>query len=531
MSIIDLQETSPNIWKAKYQGNYGIYTIKIKTKGTETIDFSCSCPSDYYPCKHIAMIEKAIKQRIADSKKSVNNQEITVEQLLKSLSQKELYDFIVRQAQYNPELKNTILLEFTHKINKKDTNYYSQIIRNALAPVRFYFENIEYDEDCFEIDVIDQWLDKAQNFADQNNPGEAILICKACIEEYASWYKKQDSDIIDYVDTSYEERPFNILNQILSIKETDCRELLNYCKLEMLKSKYEETEMYDRFCELFMKLSAMVGSNDFIEMQDKLLQHIKDKNSWEAQKILQQKIDFYRNNGQPEKVWDVIEENLQIESFRRELTIKLIAENKLQEAKNLINTFISEKENKNRSLSNWYELKLQIAQKEKDIPTIRNTSYQFIATCFYPEYYKIYKSTFGKEEWPNEMEKLIQCYEKNSGNNRFSVSVADILLAEKQEKRLGEYIEKHLSIDNLEKYYNGFSSSFPEKTIALFRQITDKYAHNNTGRESYEHILSLLKKMNEIEGGNKLVKEMISQYRIIYRNRKVMMEILNRYSF
>jgi len=57
MSISDLQEISPDVWKAKYRGNYGTYTIKIKNDGNKTVDFSCSCPSDYYPCKHIPMVE------------------------------------------------------------------------------------------------------------------------------------------------------------------------------------------------------------------------------------------------------------------------------------------------------------------------------------------------------------------------------------------------------------------------------------------------------------------------------------------
>jgi len=111
-SIISLQEISANSWKALYQGNYGVYTIKIKTDGEKTIEFSCSCPSSGHPCKHIHIIEKAIKQHIDECEKD-GKQEIKFEQLLKDLSKKELYDFIVRQAKYDPQLKNKILLEFT----------------------------------------------------------------------------------------------------------------------------------------------------------------------------------------------------------------------------------------------------------------------------------------------------------------------------------------------------------------------------------------------------------------------------------
>jgi hypothetical protein len=529
MNTIDLQEISPNVWKAKYRGNYGIYTIKIKTDGKKTVDFSCSCPSDYYPCKHIPMVEEAIRERMAKSRKNGDEHEITIDLLLKGLSQKELYDFIVRQAQYNPQLKNAILLEFAHKANKKEsveTNNYTQLIQDALDGLYFDYEDIGYDYDSIEIDALDQWLDKAQNHVKQNNLAEAILICKACIEEYAVWLKESDCEVIDYVDESYQERPFDILIQTLSMQGTDCKELFDYCKSEMQKSKYKGTGMYDAFSKLFMKLSAMIGSDDFIALQDKLLKEISDKSSWDAKKVLQGKIDFYRNNKQPEKAWDIIKENLQIESFREELTKKLIVENKLQEAKKLINDFISKNGDKN--VYSWNKLRLQIAQKENNIPEIRRISFLFIESGFNTEFYNIYKSTFVKEEWAEKVEKLIKHYEKRHAANWFSSSVATILQTENQEEQLMKYVEKHLNVDNLEKYYTVFSSSFPENALALFRQAIDRYAQN-TGREIYERIASLFGKMVKIKGGSELVKEMISQYRVLYKNRRAMMEIINRF--
>jgi hypothetical protein len=533
MSIIDLQEISQNLWKAKYRGNYGTYTIKVKTDGNKTVDFSCSCPSGYSPCKHIPMVEEAIRERMAKNQKKQKNDnkhEITIDLLLKDLSQKDLRDFIVKQAQYNPELKNAILLEFAHKAQKKETNVnnYTQLLQDALDELYFDYEDTGYDYDSIEIEVLDRWLDKAQEYADNNNPEEAILICKACIEEFATWHKESDCEVIEYIDLSYQERPFDILSQTLSIQGTDCKKLFDYCKSEMQKPKYKGIEMYDGFSELFMKLSAMIGSDDFLTLQDKLLKEIHDKSSWEAQKILQQKIDFYQNSKQPEKADDIIRENLQIEQFREELTNKLIAENKLQEAKKLINDFTSQKGNDNRHLYPWYKLKLQIAQKENDIPEIRRTSFLFIESYFKEEYYNIYKSTFAKDEWTKNVEKMIKHYEKNHKTKWFNSSIAKVLQVEKQEERLMKYVEKHLSIDILDEYHTTFSSSFPEETLALFRQVIDRYAQN-TGRNIYERIAKLFEKMAKIKGGNEVVKEMISQYRVLYKNRRAMIEVINRF--
>ena len=462
----------------------------------------------------------------------IDLQEITIDVLLKDLSQKELFDFIVKQARHNSQLKNAILLEFTRKVHKNETigtNVYTQLLRDALDGICFDYEDIGYGhyDDCLEIDILDKWLNKAQEYADTGNPKEALLICKAIIEEYASWCSEQEDVIVEYVDISYQERPFEILTQIYPMQEIDRKELLDYCKSEMLKPKYKDTEMYEGFNKLFMDLSVVVGSDDFITVQDKLLKEIDNKSSWDAQKILQQKIDFYRNNKQPDKAWDVIKENLQIEFFRKKMTEKLIAENNFTEAKKLINEHISKAERENGYLRSWHEYMLQIAQKENDIKEIQRISYNFIGSGFNAKYYEIYKSTFAKEEWTEKVEELIKHYEKRNSIDRVT-SVANVLQAENREEQLMKYVEKHLHIDNLEKYHTAFSSAFPEKTLALFRQVIDQYAQN-TGREYYERIVSIFGKMIKIKGGNEIVREMISQYRVLYKGRRAMMEIINRF--
>ena len=109
--IIDLQEISPDNWRAKYQGNYGIYTIHITfDRQGELSDYSCSCPSNYFPCKHIYFVEEEIKNRIAENQNSIGKNKLKIEDVLKQLSLQELRDFVVRQAKNNPNLTNTISL-------------------------------------------------------------------------------------------------------------------------------------------------------------------------------------------------------------------------------------------------------------------------------------------------------------------------------------------------------------------------------------------------------------------------------------
>lgn len=108
-NIISLKEVSTSKWHAQYRGNYGIYTIKT-TMGlnNKTTNFNCSCPSDYYPCKHIAVVETAIRNQIAENQDITNKNTLSVDDLLREVSHKDLLDFIINESRYNHHLKDFI---------------------------------------------------------------------------------------------------------------------------------------------------------------------------------------------------------------------------------------------------------------------------------------------------------------------------------------------------------------------------------------------------------------------------------------
>jgi hypothetical protein len=531
-AIIDIQETSPNHWRAKYQGNYGIYTIKITfdQKG-QTSDFSCSCPSDYYPCKHIPIVKEAIAERIAENHRSADAGEklLTVEELLKNVSLQELRNFIVRQAKYNSDLTNAVRLEFAHRITGETSNPYSAILRDILKKTDFDYEDYYEYEEGLSLDGLDLWLEKAQAYAEQKNYREAVLICKACIEEFAEWRQNADADadVDDYINESYQSTPFEVMEKTLASPDVDSKALFEYCLSEMEKDKYSGTEMFDSFNDLLAVLAAQTNPDRFIALQDSLLKKIKDKSSYEAEKILKRKINFYSNTQQPEKADELIEKNIQIENFRYQVAQKRFAEQNLAEAKKLTKDFLLKDPHAGRNYgSRWDELLLEIAQKEKDIPSIRAIAFSFINRNFDKKYFGIYKSTFAPDEWRDALENLLQHYEKD--RRGFSSAAADVLVAEGAAERLMQYVAKNLSVEIVERYHRAFAASFPEKTLEMFAKVTDEYAAKNIGRTHYEYIARLLQQIRKIKGGDRTAADMISRYRIKYKNRRAMMEILNK---
>jgi hypothetical protein len=538
--IIDLQETSQNHWRAKYQGNYGVYTIKVVLdKNGHTSNFSCSCPSDYYPCKHIPMVKEAIAKRIAESKHPSANtkgKKLTVEELLAEASLEELRSFVVRQAKHNADLSNAVNLAFAHKQTSRGANPYSAIIRDMLGQVQFDAEDY-YSEESFDLDGLEQWLEKAQEYLEQNNPREAVLVCKACIEEFAEWLKDEDDEIEDCLDPDYQVTPFEIMEKAAAASpDVDAKELYSYCMQEVGKSKYAGTEMFDGFNNLLSALAMQANPDEFIALQDSLLKKIADKGSYEAEKILQRKIDFYSKNRQPEKADEILEKNLQVENFRYKVAEKRFAERNFTEAKRLITEFLSGKNSGGYHYTQrWQELLLKIAQKENDTPSIRATAFLFIDKDFDKKYFAIYKSTFPPDEWSDALERLIEHYKAGRSSyssyaqtSGFCGNVADVLAAEGAAERLMQYVEQYPSAEHVEEYHKAFAAQHPEKTLDIFRKAVDSYAAKNLGREHYEYVVTLLKQMQRIKNGDKTVAEMVSRYRVEYKNRRAMMEILDK---
>jgi len=524
MSIVELRQTAENEWKAKYQGNYGLYTIRITTNGGKTIKFSCSCPSDYYPCKHIPMIEEAIANKTIGGARQGENNGLKIEEVLKNVSSEELRKFVANQSKYNGELYNAVFLEFAAGVKTTEVNNYSGIIREALVSASTWGNESYYYEEVQDLDALDKWFDKAKSYLGQEQYDEAILVCKACIEEYSQWLYNASEETDAIFDGKYHSTPFDILEDVA--KHTDKRELFDYCLSEMKKEKYAETYFYYEFHRLLATLALEVDPDTFIALQDQLLADIADKSSDEARTVLKRKIDFYTRLGQEDKAEALLEENMQIYSFRLKVIEKKIEQQDFQTAKKLIYEFLSGKEGQDHYLDRtWRKLLLDIAQKEKDIPAIRELAYGFIEDHFQKDYYEIYKATFSSLEWVAEWEKLFLRY---SSKERFDSSAANVLAIENDAERLMHYIEKYLSSDKLVTYHTVFASAYAEKTLELFKKVIVPYAENNIGRSHYEHILSLLRKMLNIEGGKEVVLDLVAGFRLRYKNRRAMMETLQR---
>lgn len=527
--VIGLQEVRPNSWKAKYKGNYGVYTIKIDTLGDKPENFSCSCPSNAYPCKHISIIQQAIREQI--NKAATNNDEQLLKQVVGNISADNLRKFIVRTALYNPILKQSLLLEFSNKCSEdEEVVDYRQLIKSTIQGTDYDMEDIYYN-DALEIDGLDECLAQSQEFVQNGNYADAVTIAKTCIEELAEWAKNNDEDInlLDYMSEDYIYTPLQILTEAKDAGYLKAEELLEYFQAEIKKSKYKTSGIYDSIDRRILHLTKEISPESYLKNRQEAFEQLDDKTSYQARNILDEIIDYYTEQNEDEKAWNVINENLQIDFFREQVVFQLIEEKKFKDAERLVKERIDMGKNtgyySNRP-NKWDGYLLTIAQKENKPNDIRKAAKVLIYESFDSNVYKAYKATFKPDEWITEMEKLIKHYCKSFG---FSYNAANLLAEENLTERLLKYMEQGDSSDVLKKYYKDTFREFPDRTIALFRKTIDSRLEN-TGREVYEHVIDLFKDMLSIDGGKKAVLEMIPRYKTVYKNRRAMIEMFDTFS-
>jgi hypothetical protein len=530
--IIDLREMSPNHWRAKYQGNYGIYTINIATDGRHRESYSCTCPSSASPCKHIDMIEEAIQERIAETEQKRGDGEVSADAILDMLSQQDLRGFVSRLIKYDEDLRNAFLLEFTYKAGRADENQYNKVIRTILADIDLHFEY--YDETYPAIDGVVQWLDKAQEFAESGKPKEAVKICVACIEELSTWFEDNTENYtVEMLCEQYSERPFSILQIAADTRQIDSKALFDYFVKSLNKGTISIYYMQIYCNDLLARLAADTANPKdgklFISMQDALLELEEDDSGGRAKRILKRKIDFYRRSGDEATAMKVISDNLQVEDFR-----KIVVRNKIDsagyaEAKQLIYDFTGQPVPEKGETHKWRKLLLEIAQKENDLVLIRQMAFSFIGEHFNAEYFRIYKSAFPEDKWPAEIEGLIKRYSiDNYVYYTNQTDIGDLLEEEHLTKRLLEYMENCHSLAVLKHYSGTINKEYPAETLALFRSLLDEYAKDAKGSRSYEEIASAMKDMLKILGGDVHVKDMLAEYKAIYPGRRLMHETLGK---
>ena len=147
------------------------------------------------------------------------------------------------------------------------------------------------------------------------------------------------------------------------------------------------------------------------------------------------------------------------------------------------------------------------------------------------EYYSKLKTLVPKEEWKSFLDTMMKETQFSKYFSFGENDEAEIYVREKDYERLFMLLSSvnYNQLKALMKYAHHLKNTHSEPLIAMYTSLLNDYAEQNLGRNHYEFVAQALLCAKKLNGGQEAVKRLVAEFRIKYKRRPAMMEVLARF--
>ena len=135
--------------------------------------------------------------------------------------------------------------------------------------------------------------------------------------------------------------------------------------------------------------------------------------------------------------------------------------------------------------------------------------------------YRELKKQYTVDEWLVKREEI---YKKLPAH----AHVERLYKEEKLYDRLLKYVLDSPGLYALQEYENVLKKEYPEQILDKYKNEVNKMAIHTSDRKHYSYLVSLLRRMQKMEGGTRIVENIITDWKEKYRNRPAMMDELKK---
>ena len=520
------------------------YEVEISVNNGEVTDMYCSCPYalDGKNCKHMAAVlyewsedageeepAKKVNTELFQPAYTINaykKKVAAVEELVSGATEEEVRSFLVAVLAEDEKL----LLRFHNTINRQVTredidNYIRQvdiIADRYLGRNRFisYYEADGFiseleeiiDEDVRRMIDNDNYLSafEVMNYIfvligdvdmDDSDGGTGMLadriyqlwlelLVKVSAEEKKKmfdWFTSHlDGSVIDYLEEyieqiimgefdekEYEQAKLDFIEDMIARSE---------CKDSDWSRDYAVGKWAVRYLELLKEKKAADGQIKGI-----------CKKYWNNSTVRRYYIDICMKKKEYDHVLQVLDECILLDKQYR----GLISE--YSEKKKEIYLLQG---NKSAYIEQLWQLILEHEAGDLDL-------------------YRELKKQYSVEEWLIKREEIFKKLPAYAHVER-------LYKEEKLYDRLLVYVLNSPGLYALQEYEKFLKKEYPEQILGKYKDEVNKMAMHTSDRKHYAHLVSLLRKMQQMKGGRELVEQIAVEWRVKYKNRPAMMDELRK---
>lgn len=542
---VENMEISDDIIRADVIGSED-YEVEISLSNGEVTDMYCSCPYalDGRNCKHMAAVLYEWSENEAEEKKDEENaintdlfqpaytvnshkKKLTaVEGLVSGANEEDVRSFLAAVLAEDEKL----LLRFHNTISKQVTredinNYIRQvdIIADRYLGRNHFISYYEADGFISELEeIIDEdvrrMIDNGNYLSafevmnyifvligdvdmDDSDGGTGMLadriyqlwlelLAKVSAEEKKQmfdWFTSHlDGSVIDYLEEYIEQ----ILMGEFEEKEYE------QAKLDFIEDMIARTECKDsdwsrdyavgKWAVRYLELLKEKKTSD---------EKIKEicKKYWNNSTVRRYYIDICMKNKEYDHVLQVLDECILLDKQYRGLT------SEYSEKKKEIYLLQG---NKSAYIEQLWQLVLEHEAGDLDL-------------------YRELKKQYSVDEWLIKREEIFKKLPAYAHVER-------LYKEEKLYDRLLTYVLNSPGLYALQEYEKVLKKGYPEQILNKYKDEVSKMAVHTSDRKNYAHLVSLLRKMQQMKGGSKLVEQIVSEWKIKYKNRPAMMDELRK---
>ena len=541
-AVTHLQDMKFGTWASLVEGNQD-YSVVIKLDKDEIIEWDCNCPYDHGPvCKHVVATLYALgdgeeifpkaKKKKKPKKRATNKNK--VDEIFTKVDKQELQDFILQQFPVYRGIKNSFIAYFAEYLDEDINKKYQTIVKNIYISAKGSYGFIDYRSTYKLERPIIELINKAYDLSSRSKVTEALAISKSIIENIPKFIHNMDDS--DGSAGGLFSDAFDLFSGICVKAHPELKdELFSYCLKELPKEKYSDFCFESNFLSVLpLLITTKKQENQYLKILDKQIDKAKlDENDYSLTQFLVEKINYYLNSKQEELAQDLIQKYIDYSEIRKIKVKQAILAKDYSLVKELCEEGI-EIANKKRhpgTTNYWHEKLLETAKLEKNNTGIRKwTEVLFNNSYHNMDYYQQLKATYTNKEWVEKCEFILDdIKEKNKfGGLSAAQEIADIFVTEKYYDRLLKLMQLNADkIELIDGYSKHLIKLYPDELIKLYAQSIKKYAEQ-TGRSFYNQVVKYMKTLTSISNSENTIKELITFFKQTYKNRRAMMEVLNK---
>ena len=554
------ERVSEHKWVTRALGRR-VYTVSLTFNPDGDDEWHCDCPYDGPVCKHVVAACFAVLRAAGDKYPGVTRSgdlyklpafesRKTLDQLFEVLNKEELIGFLRKKLEQDHQLASVFESEFLYRLpeHQKSERYrriVSKEVRTAYRNRQFAeYPEYEYFEDTGGIpgELMDHmgWLiDLSEKHREENRPEEALLICKAILEEVPVSLGELVEDGNDYYELPVADELMEpAAGELYKIAESGDKDLQGNL-FDSIWNMFPDEKLHvgDVPGHMLRAMGRSAADSNrgerLLHLMDRLINEFRngDKAIIGEHQVLEIKIEYLQHLGREKEAVEVMLAMKDDPEFCLMLVRHYIDKKQFAEAKKLCleglkkadagdNKTISLEYDGSRSTT-WYKLLYEIAEGENSPSDMRVWLEKLIFDDYrHMEWFRAYKKTWPEAEWPREREKIIARQKKRKDDFFIDHFLADIYVEEKLFDRLEEMLKDRAcnpsDFNSICIYAPQMADQRPEGAGNVMQEAIEAYAAENVGRKYYRDIANKLRKMSKWRGGRerarKIVRKLIEEY-------------------